>query len=483
MKRSMAALVLALATVFAAGSCNETNTTFQRNTGALLSFLSPADANAGGGDFTLTASGAGFVEKTVIQWNGKSRTTTFVNSSQLTATISASDIASPGRVFVNTLSPARYSNDNGLSTPLAFIIGPALNPVPAITSISPTSATACGVSCAGVTVTLMINGSSFLPKTDPSGGSVVHWNSGLIQSDLSTTAISAAQITATVPGNLISAAGTATVTVFNPVPGGGTSPNGQPFTINPGPIAAHDVAEDSPAMSADGRYVAYTGVEGDHSQIFLRDTCEGADSDCQPRTSLVSAAEDGAAGDGDSRSPSVSADGRYIAFSSAATNLRKEAAPGRQVFLRETCLGGAASCKPATQLISTDANGALSGTENLLPSVSASGRFVAFLSVTPSRATPKAGAKGAASTSTAPNSGYRQVFVRDTCIGGANDCTPRTTRISIQPGDAPAAGARTKPALSGSARRLALAGRDATLFTRGTAVDDSVFLALIDSKQ
>src|SRR2546422_11133677 len=81
----------------------------------------------------------------------------------------------------------------------------------------------------------------------------------------------------------------------------------------------------------------------------------------------------------------MNSDGRYVAFSSAATNLVENAAPGRQVYLLDTCAGAVDSCKPSTHLISTDANGALVGTESILPSVSSSGRFVAFLAITPSR--------------------------------------------------------------------------------------------------
>jgi hypothetical protein len=173
----------------------------------------------------------------------------------------------------------------------------------------------------------------------------------------------------------------------------------------------------------------------------------------------------------------MSADGRYVAFSSAAANLVEGASAGRQVFIRDTCFGTSGSCTPSTQLISTDPNGTLVGTESILPSVSASGRFVAFLAVTPTHATAEALDKSGPST---PNSGYRQIFVRDTCLGAVN-CAPKTTRISLQPGDGSGTGS-TKPAgpaISGSADHLALAGGSAaTLFTRSIAVDDGVFLAL-----
>src|ERR1700732_4523093 len=170
--------------------------------------------------------------------------------------------------------------------------------------------------------------------------------------------------------------------------------------------------KETPAVSADGRYVAYAAMQSDHAQVFVRDTCEGAAAECQPRTTLLSATTDGAPGNEDSRSPSISADGR----------------------------------------------------------------FVSFVAVTPSHPKSSARAKGSASSA---NSGLRQVFVRDTCLGAAN-CAAKTTRISLQPGDAPASGAKPAgPALSSHAKHVALPGTTAaTLFTRGVVVDDQVFLAL-----
>jgi hypothetical protein len=126
-----------------------------------------------------------------------------------------------------------------------------------------------------------------------------------------------------------------------------------------------------------------------------------------------------------------------------------------------------------------------------LPSVSASGRFVAFLAVTPSHALATSAAKAAPqaqaqakSAASTTNSGYRQVFVRDTCLG-ATGCIPKTTRISLQPGDTSTSDAKPAgPALSGSSSRVALSGANAaTVFTRAIAVDDRVFLALTGKQQ
>jgi hypothetical protein len=233
----------------------------------------------------------------------------------------------------------------------------------------------------------------------------------------------------------------------------------------------------------DGRYVAYTAVQDDRAQIFLRDTCESSTAGCQPRTTLLSVAQDGGAANDESHTPSMSADGRYVAFSSAATNLVSSASPGRQIYLRDTCSGANDSCKPATHLISVDPNGVLVGTESILPSVSSSGRFVAFLAITPSHSSIQNSSQNR-SASSGNNSGYRQVFVRDTCLGASN-CTPKTIRISLQPGDGTVTGSKSAgSALSGDAKHLAIPGANAaTLFTRSVAVDDRVFLAITNEQR
>jgi WD40-like Beta Propeller Repeat len=510
-----AAFCAALAATFALAGCNDYGNTFQSPTGAPLNFIAPTDATAGGGDFTLTltSSSGGFVAKTVAQWDGKTIPTTYVSASEITAVVSAALIAKPGTNYVNTLSPHSGAGMNGLSNTLTFIVNPTANPTPSISSISPNSANAGSAS-----FTLTVNGASFLAASDPSLGSQVRWNLGPTQTTLPIVSASTTQITATVDTSLLVNATvqpvSAIVTVYNPPSvstgggtgsGGGVSPNGLPFVINPaGTSMARPaaVADETPALSSDGRYVAYAATQDAHSQIFVHDTCEGAPSGCQSRTTLVSTAADGTPGNDDSKSPSISADGRYVAFSSAATNLAATSAAtaaGRQIYLRDTCVGSAdSSCTASTQLISTDPEGALSGTESILPSVSASGRFVAFLAVTPSHAASSAKSSAQAKSAAATvNSGYRQVFVRDTCFGAAS-CTPKTTRISLQPGDATTGNAASSsgtsgsssngkpagPALSANSSRVALPGANsATVFTRAIAVDDRVFLALTGKSQ
>jgi hypothetical protein len=503
MKRSWTALAVALISILAVAGCNDYGNTFQNNTGASVTFLSPSNISAGSPDFTLTINGGGFVAQTYVTWNGKKLVTNVALDAtktivlSVTAVVPAALVAKAGTATVITQNPFSGAGNNGLSNPVTFIINAPPNPVPTLTAIAPATIAACGSSCTNLTLDLQ--GTNFITSSDPTQVSQVRWTAAVTQTTLATTSVTATDIKATVPGSLISAAGTAMVTVFNPpVPqvtppggtpnpssGGGGTSTAQTFTITAaGPALAHaasqTVTEETPSVSADGRYVAYSASQNEHTQIFLRDTCEGVASGCKAQTTLLSAASDGSAANDDSNSPSISANGRYVAFSSAATNLVENAPVGHQIYLRDTCSGAEGSCSPSMQIVSIDLNGALAGTESFLPSISASGRFVAFLAVTQSHAPQQPGVASGTN-----NSGYRQVFVRDTCVG-VSSCTPKTSRISMQPGDGTSTAANTSakragPAIGTNGKSVGLAGQAATLFTRSVAIDDRVFLAITNS--
>jgi hypothetical protein len=499
MKRSWTALAVALISILAVAGCNDYGNTFQNNTGASVTFLSPSNINAGSSDFTLTINGRGFVAQTYVTWNGKKLNTTVLLDAtktvvlSVTAAVPAALVAKPGTATVITQNPFSGAGNNGLSNPVTFIINPPPNPVPTLTAIAPATIAACGTSCTNLT--LDVQGTNFITSSDPTQVSQVRWTAGATQTTLVTTSVTSTDIKATVPGSLISAAGTAMVTVFNPPvpqttpPGGTPNPSGggggtsgaQTFTITAaGGALAHaasqTVVEETPSVSADGRYVAYSASDGQHTQIFVRDTCEGAASGCKAQTTLVSTASEGSGANDDSSSPSISANGRYVAFSSAATNIVENTPAGHQIYLRDTCAGAEGSCTASTQIVSIDSNGALTGTESFLPSISASGRFVAFLAVTQSHAAQQGGVAPGAK-----NSGYRQVFVRDTCVG-VSGCTPSTSRISMQPGDGTSTAAKLAgPAMGANGKSVGFAGQAATLFTRSVAIDDRVFLAITNS--
>jgi hypothetical protein len=528
MKRSWTALAVSLFALGVLAGCNDYNNSVQYDTGATLLSISPSAMAAGTPTtgtlancpntptgqtnpcFTLFVQAAllnGFVAQTVVEWNGQKMPTTIIDSSNVSAQIPYSLIAKPGTAYVNTFQPQSGSGTNGLSNSLSFIIYGSANPPPTLASVSPTTAALCPGKCADVPITLA--GSNFLPTTQNGGSSVTYTGAatGGIETAITVNGISSTQIKATIPGTYLSTADTAKINVINPPSaicvvncpnlgggdtncagaqaGSGCVPSTQTFTVGAGSgamatSAALAVAEEAPSVSQDGRYVTYASMQNDKAQILLRDTCLGAADGCTPATRVVSVSTDGTPGNGDSHNAVMTPDGRYVAFSSAASNLLENAPSGRQVYLRDTCIGVSGACKPSTTLASIDEEGKLGGSEAILPSISTSGRFVAFLAVTQSHtAAASSGNTTHANMVALPNSGLRQVFVRDTCLGAAN-CAPQTTRISLDPGDAPADTSKpVGPALAGLAKQIALAnGKSSTVFAPTVAIDDRVFLAI-----
>ena len=135
---------------------------------------------------------------------------------------------------------------------------------------------------------------------------------------------------------------------------------------------ANDFSE-NPAISADGRYVAFDSVAsnlvpGDTNQpsdVFVRDLRSGT-------TRLVSLAMNGAQANDSSDYPAISADGRYVAFRSFATNLVPGGTNGSEdVFVRDLRSG-------TTRRVSVAPGGRQANGESFTPAISADGRYVAF---------------------------------------------------------------------------------------------------------
>ena len=169
-----------------------------------LTSLSPTSVTAGGPAFTITVTGANFASSSVVRWNGASRATTYVRSTQLQASIPAPDIASIGTAQVSVVTPGP---GGGASNPLSVTVtAPA--PAPTLTSISPATAAA-----GGPAFTLTATGANFVGK------SVVRVNG----SPRATTFVSATKLTAAILAGDVATAGTPSITVLTPAPGGGTS--------------------------------------------------------------------------------------------------------------------------------------------------------------------------------------------------------------------------------------------------------------------
>jgi hypothetical protein len=71
-----------------------------------ITSLVPPSATHGGAGFTLTVNGTGFVNTSVVNWAGSPRATTYVSSTEITASINAADIAKAGTFKVMVVNPA-----------------------------------------------------------------------------------------------------------------------------------------------------------------------------------------------------------------------------------------------------------------------------------------------------------------------------------------------------------------------------------------
>ena len=86
----------------------------------VITGLNPSLATPSGPAFTLTVNGTNFISGSVVRWKGSNRTTTYVNSTQLTAAIPASDIAAAGTASVTVFNPAP---GGGTSNAVSFVVG------------------------------------------------------------------------------------------------------------------------------------------------------------------------------------------------------------------------------------------------------------------------------------------------------------------------------------------------------------------------
>ncbi|MEU7906905.1 hypothetical protein [Actinoplanes sp. NPDC049118] len=255
---------------------------------------------------------------------------------------------------------------------------------------------------------------------------------------IAVTALVATMVTATTPGMALAADAIVPTAVDLAVDGG--RPN--------------DRTLDGGSLSGDGRYVAFSSfasnlVSDDRNgrlDVFVRNTATGG-------TTLVSVGSTGEQANEPSSEPSISADGRYVAFWSAASNL----VPGDtneadDVFVRDLQAG-------TTTRVSVTAGGAAGGwhDDSRFPSISGDGRYIAF--ETESRLVPT------------DTDWWTDVYVYDRVTG-----TPE--RVTVTPSGRPAdrhtywAGTR----ISGDGRFVVFASEAANLVAGDTNGKKDVFV-------
>src|SRR5271167_250944 len=223
------------------------------NPAPTITTISPNSTVAGGAAFTLTINGTNFVAGSTVNFGGSAPATTFVSSTQLTAAIPASSIASTGVPALTVTNPAP---GGGTSKAINFTItsgGPSS--VPTISVLDPSGVPA-GEPSFQLLVVGPYPGSNFVP------GSVVRWN-GSDRPTMSNDSVNG--LIAQISASDIAAAGTAAVTVFNPGPGGGSS-NALTFTITTGSVDPQSIALDPTGKFA---YVIDGGSDGDGGYVSM----------------------------------------------------------------------------------------------------------------------------------------------------------------------------------------------------------------------
>ncbi|MEA3402517.1 MAG: FlgD immunoglobulin-like domain containing protein [Armatimonadota bacterium] len=206
-----------------------------------------------------------------------------------------------------------------------------------------------------------------------------------------------------------------------------------------------------PSISADGRYVAFEAlssnlVPGDTNgwwDVFVHDQQTG-------QTTRVSVASDGIQADGLSFAPSISADGRYVAFYSDAVNLVPVDTNGWwDVFVHDQQTG-------QTTRVSVASDGTQGNDRSRGPSISADGRYVAFNSY-------------ASNLVPGDTNGQRDIFVHDPQTG-------QTTRVSVASDRTQANGGSYRPSISADGHYLAFESWASNLVPADTNRTGDVFV-------
>ena len=446
---------------------------------------------AGVGGFSLLTNGTGFTSTSVVEWNGSPLPTQFGTSINLAATVSSTLVATPGTVSITIYDSSTGTSSGSLSFGIASAAAATAGVVQMITvapdgtpangnvyvkpSISSTGryiafqsdATNLGAGVAGSWAQIYERDTcigapsgcvpSTIPITITYDGSAPSQNSrtSSISGDgrYVTFDSSAGNILA---NSAICSAFSGDACVYVRDTCIGASSNCQPSTRLVSSTVSDNPADGgSPSISFDGRFVGYnsTGTSPGINNIYLNDTCTGAAANCTPVTTLCSQSTSEVQGNQNSYSSAVSTGGRFVIFESYSTNLiPNDTDIYPDIFLRDTCIGAASSCVPSTTIESLGLDGAF-GNDGLdfevVPSVSSTGRYLAF-----------------ASNSTnmvAQNVTVGSIYERDTCFGAAAGCVPTTSLVSVGNDGSLPNGGTNNQSMSADGRYIAFASLSSNL--------------------
>jgi len=485
------------------------------NPNPVISAVSPPVLVAGS---TTTASirvsGSGFDSASQVLVNGSGRPTTFGGSTTLDAQLASGDLAAAGTYPVQVVNP---TPGGGTSATLFFSIVP--------------SSTGAG-----------------LPELVDVAADGAQANNGADDPSLSGPAMDAT-------GRFVAFVSSSTnlleTTTINPPPNPIT--NGAPniflrdtclgvttgcapkeilVDVGPSGILANGASSQPAVASSAAKIVAFSSLgtdlvsgfsfDGTTPQVFAANPCAGVAAGCTPTMTLVSVGSDSVTpASGPAGQPSVSPDGRFVAFTSTATNLVTGAATGSsEVYLRDTCLAAGTTCTPTTMLVSVAADGVTpadgSSSQPVVES-NKNGQFVAFTSTATNLVAGSGGATeiyrvgycigimsgctasaaqlistpdgtafadgssveptmtpdgrfvafaSSASNLGATSGGVPEIYLRDTCQGVASGCTAKTTIVSLAADNAtPANALSERPSIGNSGQFVAFASQASNLST------------------
>ena len=204
-------------------------------------------------------------------------------------------------------------------------------------------------------------------------------------------------------------------------------------------------------VSADGRYVVFTSTS---SNLVAGDANGQQDvfvKDTLTGTvTLVSTDSTGVQGNNSSNTPSISADGTHVAFQSTASNLVAGDTNNQQdIFVKDLATG-------TTTRVSTDSTGVQVNGISSIASISADGTRVAFQS-------------NASTLVAGDTNSTTDVFVKDLGTG-------TTTRVSTDSAGAQSAGTSINASISGDGTRVAFQSNASNLVTGDTNGSTDVFV-------
>jgi TolB protein len=209
-------------------------------------------------------------------------------------------------------------------------------------------------------------------------------------------------------------------------------------------------------------------------EIFEQDECQLATTGCIPTMTLISTPDGTTPAGGTNSEPTMSYDGRFVAFASTAANLGIAAGGIQQIYVRDTCTDATTTtCVPSTTLVSTPngtspGNG-LSESPSINPDATGSGQFIAF-------------ASQASNLSTNAANGVENIYVRNTCntlVTTSGACVATTVLASQATGTSPPAanGGSAAPAISSDGTTVAFISFSSNLVPLDTNAVEDIFLA------